>query len=111
MRIILAVFTAAITAAILSGCCSLCDSKVAIHMKQAPLCKPVDSLLKACDSPKEIKEGITYEDLIQLMADERSALSTCRDRQMLLANTIQVCNEEISKTNKRLQEIMATSPK
>ncbi len=96
MRSILAL----LAAVILSGC----YRSVPVINEAIP-CKPRQELLRTCDLPVKIDEGITYADLLQLLQKDREHLSDCSRRYEDLVKSINACNEEIDKYNQKIREI------
>jgi len=91
-----------LAAVIFSGC-----SHSGPVIEKAIHCKPPQELLGSCDLPVKIEKDITYAELLQLVQKDREHLATCGRRYEGLVKFINVCNEEIDKYNRRIEEINA----
>lgn len=85
-----------------------CTSTVPV-VGEALKCEPAAEIARRCDLPREVREGITYGDLVKLMQEDRQALGVCANRHDALAKSIAACNEQIEQHNQRVRGMNAAN--
>lgn len=85
-----------------------CASSVPV-VGEALKCEPAAEIARRCDLPREVREGITYGDLVKLMQEDRQALGVCANRHEALARSIAACNEQIEQHNQRVRGMNAAN--
>jgi hypothetical protein len=100
MRTILATLASLV---VLSGC-----STSHSDIKECISCRAEVELLKSCDLPIEIKDGVTYLELIDLINNDRENLRKCGTSYNTLLEIYNTCNQKIDDYNKGIREIDAS---
>jgi hypothetical protein len=88
----------------LSGC-GLFTKHVPV-VREAPQCDlSKTGLLAGCRKPAEINPGMTFDDLVGVLRQDRDSLENCALRFQDLANALATCNTVIDAHNATLRAI------
>lgn len=87
-----------------------CTTSVPV-VGEAIKCEPAEEIARRCELPVQVREGITYGELIKLMQDDRQALGVCANRHDALTKAITACNQQIELHNQRLRGMNEVSAK
>jgi hypothetical protein len=72
-------------------------------------CDAPADMLAACVNPADIKQGITFGEMIDVSSRDRASLKACANSHKYLADVVAQCNASIDKNNVRIREINARS--
>lgn len=91
---------------------ALAGCSVAVPVvKEAPKCSPPANMVVPCEGAGQIRQGITFGELIDLSSHDRDKLNACALRHKSLADAIAACNAVIDKYNAEIREINARNAK
>jgi hypothetical protein len=94
---------------ILAALCG-CSTTVAVpEVKEALKCDVSPSLLATCGSPAEIRQGITFGEMIDVSRRDRDALRECALRQQGLTRAVAACSDNIERYNAQIRAINASN--
>src|SRR4051812_19940773 len=96
-RIVICLISAA-----LGGCCTPIPV-----VPQALTCVPTTDTLAPCGAAGDIKQGITFGELITVSGQDRDTLKNCAARQEDLVKAVATCNKMIEEHNAKVREINA----
>lgn len=94
----------------LLGLLAACTTSVPV-VGEAIKCEPAEEIARRCELPAQVREGITYGELITLMQGDRQALGVCANRHDALTKAIAACNQQIELHNQRLRGMNEISAK
>jgi hypothetical protein len=87
-------------AAALAGCNTVVIPKV----EHAVVCTPPAAMLETCAGPADIKQGITFGELIDVSGRDRDTLKQCALTHRRLSETVADCNKRLADYNASLDE-------
>lgn len=68
-------------------------------------CNTPDALLQSCDAPQQLRDGISYAELLTAYQADRQALQRCATRQEALRQAVQTCGQAIDAHNASLGKL------
>jgi hypothetical protein len=92
---------------VLSITLSGCAPAIVPVVKQSLKCELPADMLQPCTQPDRIRDGVTYKDIIEIMVQDRDNLRRCAQRQESLAGAAALCQAEVAKYNKDVEETNA----
>jgi hypothetical protein len=98
MRILICLLALAI-----SGC-GLMTKRVPV-VTEAPKCVVPAGLLAGCSKPAAIAQGLTFDDLVDVLKRDRNSLEACTVRFEDLANAVAGCNSLLDTHNAAVRAI------
>jgi hypothetical protein len=91
-------------AALTISSCGFMTKRVPV-VREAPKCELTPGLLAECRKPAEIKPGMTFDDLVGVLRQDRDSLENCTTRFQDLASALATCNGVIDAHNATLRAI------
>jgi hypothetical protein len=86
-----------------------CSTVSVPEVKEALKCDMSPALLAACGAPADIRQGITFGEMIEVSRRDRDALRECALRQQGLAHAVAACSDSIDKYNAQIRAINASN--
>jgi hypothetical protein len=84
-----------------------CAAPLPPVVKESLKCEIPAAMLEHCAQPIKIQEGVTYKEIIEIMLQDRDNLRGCALRQENLAAATALCQAEVAKYNKDVEETNA----
>ncbi len=84
--------------------CSLFTTRVPV-VREAPKCVVPPGLLAGCAKPAEIAQGLTFEDMADVLRRDRFSLQQCTTRFDDLVDAIAGCNTVLDTYNATVRAI------